>query len=73
MGQWSGCDALRTWWLDMLRLENAIVLSLTETWVHSGILESIIKINGFSLFRSDQDTRMWGEVEILYKRKKKYK
>ena len=52
---------------DKLELEKAQGLFLTETWLHSDIMDAEIHIPGYSLFRCDRSQRQRGGTAAYFK------
>ena len=46
--------------LDSLNRDNSIGVFLSETWLHDGILDAEVSLEGFNLFRGDREGRARG-------------
>ena len=50
--------------MDSLNRDNSLGIFLTETWLHEGILDAEVTVEGFNLFHGDRDGRERGGAAI---------
>ena len=52
------CDRTKCQTLsDLAQLHQVFAIVVTETWLHSGILDTVIQIQGFNVYRADRNVR----------------
>lgn len=54
-------------WSLSVRSHNPTCILITETWLHGGINDNMIRLDGYNIYRQDRDGQVGGGVCILIK------
>ena len=50
--------------IDSINRENSLGIFLSETWLHAGIKDAEVAVEGFNLFRGDREGRERGGAAL---------
>ena len=53
--------------IDSINRDNSLGIFLSETWLHDGIQDAEVAVEGFNLFRGDREGRERGGAAIYLK------